>query len=85
MGKRHTYLEQMKSMMPYGITGLERVNNVTLQVSGHIRGSVTYQYSKSNTGRCSLFSYPLYSMEQVSLPTLSDATLTQIQDEVFSP
>jgi len=26
MGKRHAYYEQMKSMMPYGITGLERVN-----------------------------------------------------------
>jgi len=25
MGKRHAYLGQMKGMMPYGITGLERV------------------------------------------------------------
>jgi len=28
MGKRHAYYEQMKSMMPYGITGLERVKGM---------------------------------------------------------
>ena len=61
------------------------LNSVTLQVGGHVRGSITYQYSKSNTWRFSLFRYQLYSMEQVSLPTLSDTVLTWIQDEVFPP
>jgi hypothetical protein len=28
MGKRHAYYGQMKSMMPHGITGLERVNKM---------------------------------------------------------
>jgi len=28
MGKRHAYYEQMKSMLPYGIMGLERVKEL---------------------------------------------------------
>jgi hypothetical protein len=30
MGKRHAYEGQMKSMTPPGITGLERVNTMTM-------------------------------------------------------
>jgi len=33
MGKRHAYKEQMKSMMPYGITGLKRFKLLVAKVS----------------------------------------------------